>query len=500
MALKFFNIFGFRSRNYAHRNKNKDEGATPLFLTNTLSGKKEEFFSLKKKKASMYSCGLTVYDYAHVGNLRSFLLPDILRRTLVINGYEVKQAINFTDFGHLTSDADEGDDKMTYALKKAGKEVSIKNMQELGRFYEEAAIEDLKALNIETKDTLFPRASEHIDEQIMVLKTLEEKGYTYETSDGVYFDTSKYRDYGKLGNIDIEHIREGARIKKNEEKKNPTDFVLWKKSADFGWDSPWGMGFPGWHIECTAMIFSNLGKQIDVHTGGADLIPIHHNNEIAQGEAASGKKYASYWLHNAFVTVEGQKISKSLGNTIMLKNVTDRGISPFAYRYFVLSAHYRTPINFTWEALEGAHTALTRLHRFFVEDLPTKNGVVEESYQKRFLEIINNDLDTPKALALLQELTKDGNLSPGNKRATLLYFDQVLGLGFAEGKKRLEEMLSLKVVKPEDLPKKVQKLVDEREEARKEKDWEKADAFRKKIEKEGYSIKDTEKGPEIEEN
>ena len=466
------------------------EESSPIYFSNTLSGEKEEFNSIQDGQVSMYSCGMTVYDYMHIGNLRAFILPDLIRRVLEFQGYEVKQAINSTDFGHLSSDADTGDDKMTAALKREGKEITIENMKALGRFYEEAAHEDMKRMNILMRDTQFPRASEYIDEQITVIKTLEQKGFAYETSDGLYFDTSKFEKYGQLGNIDVEKLKEGARVEVNPEKKNPADFALWKKDEKLGWKSPWGLGFPGWHIECTAMIFSTLGKQIDIHTGGIDLIPTHHNNEIAQAEAATNKPYVGYWMHNAFITIDNRKISKSLGNTIRLEHLEQKGINPLAYRYWLLTGHYKSPMNFTWEAIEGAAQALSRLHRTFVEDFGRKNGTVHPEYHQKFVDAINNDLDTPRAVALLWDLIKDEQIKREDKRATFLEFDKILAIGFTDGLKKLKEMLSINVIRDSDLPPEVSALVEERENARNEKDWVTADRLRSEIEEKGFLVQD----------
>lgn len=481
--------------------KTKTPSTLPLILFNTLSKKKEVFEPREKRVVKIYSCGPTVYDYQHIGNLRGAVLSDTLRRVLTFNNFTVRQVINITDVGHLTSDADAGEDKMSKGLKEAGKDLTLKNMLSLGKKYGKAFFDDLANLNIKTDAIIFPYASDYINEQIALIKTLEEKGYTYQISDGIYFETSNFPSYGKLGSIDLKHQKSKARVKENKEKHQPSDFALWKLNKKIGWDSPWGKGFPGWHAECTAMIFAELGKQIDIHTGGIDLIPIHHNNEIAQAESVTGKQYVKYWLHNAFITIEGQKISKSIGNTIYLRHIIDREFSPIAYRYWLLTAHYRTPVNFTWDALSGAQTALTRLHRFFIEELGEINGVVNASYEKRFHKAVNNDLDTPKAIAILWELVHDNTLSKREKRATLLSYDKVLGLGLHEGSKRLKEMLrdEKKRLSVTEAPKTVQKLVREREDARGKHKWEQADELRKTIEAQGYLVEDTKEGPEIKE-
>jgi cysteinyl-tRNA synthetase len=303
------------------------EGAQPpLLLYNTLSRTKESFQPVHSDHVRMYNCGPTVYDFAHIGNLRSYVFADTLRRALLLNGYKVMQVVNITDVGHLTSDADEGDDKMTVALKREGKSLTIEAMREVADTYTAAFLDDLNALNIR-KPSALPRASEHIQADIALIETLMQKEYAYETSDGVYFDTVRFKGYGKLGGIDTSALQEGARVARNEEKRNPTDFALWKKNSTLGWASPWGRGFPGWHIECSAMAMEYLGKEIDIHTGGIDHIGTHHNNEIAQSEAATGRPFARIWMHNAHILVEGTKFSKSLGNTIQLRQLQGHGFS-----------------------------------------------------------------------------------------------------------------------------------------------------------------------------
>jgi cysteinyl-tRNA synthetase len=474
----------------------------PIHLHNTLSLEKEIFESRKPDEVRMYDCGPTVYDTQHIGNLRPYVFADILRRTLEYNNYKVKQVINITDVGHLTGDnegdADTGEDKLEKAAKAKKRKV-----RDIAKEVTKDFFKDLERININTKSIIFPKATDHIRDQIAFVSTLEEKGYTYKTKDGIYFDTSRFKDYGKLGNINLEGLREGARIGEHGEKRNPTDFALWKFSPKNSkrqqeWESPWGIGFPGWHIECSAMAMSELGKQIDIHTGGTDHIPVHHNNEIAQTESITSKQFATFWLHNEFITIEGKKVSKSIGNTIYLRNIIDRGFSPLSYRYLLLTASYRSPINFTWDALEGAQTALFRLYKFFTEELGSQDGIIISEYKEKFHEMINDDLDTPKALALLWELVKDENIKKEDKRATILHFDQILGLGLARNKRTIQKILSLKVVSAKDLPEEIQNMLEEREKARKENNWEKADRIRDEIQKQGYRLEDSEKGPKIE--
>lgn len=428
----------------------------------------------------MYNCGPTVYYFAHLGNLRSYVFADILRRTLQWNGYKVNQVINITDIGHLSSDADDGEDKMTKGLKREGKPLSLAGMKELALFYEKKFIEDLKELNIEIPEHL-PRASEHIKEEVELIKKLEEKGFVYKTSDGLYFDTSKDLDYGKLGNIKFDNTE--SRVAVNNEKKNQRDFALWKFNNEIGFPSPWGQGFPGWHIECSAMSMKYLSETFDIHTGGIDHIPVHHNNEITQSENATGMTYAKYWLHNAFVNVEGdKKMAKSEGNFLRLQSVIDKGISPLAYRYWLLGARYSTPMNFSWEALENANNAYTKLVKRVSEIEST--GKVDVDYLKKFELAINDDLDTPKAVAVLWELIGDSIVSDEDKKSTAIEMDKVLGLGFGENKK-------------EAIPENIIKLATERDEARKNKNWNESDRIRDEIVNLGFEVKDTPEGQKI---
>jgi cysteinyl-tRNA synthetase len=373
-------------------------------LTNTLSGKKEEFIPIIPGKVRMYSCGPTVYDYIHIGNLRAFFLSDLLRRAFEFNGYDVTQVMNITDVGQLNPDSiSDEEDKMTKGLKRENKPITIEAMKELADFYTEAFKKDLAELNIKTPIHL-PKASEHIPEDIALIQELEKKGFTYQTSDGVYFDTSKDLHYGKLGGL--AHDDSHARINENSEKKNFRDFALWKFNSVLGYPSPWGQGFPGWHIECSAMAQKYLGHEFDVHTGGIDLAPIHHNNEIAQSENACGCDFVHYWVHNAFLNIEGGKMAKSLGNFLTLQGLKDKDITPLAYRYWLLTAHYRTPAHFSLEAVEAAQTAYNRLIELF-DDLGSDYEAWNEKYLSQFKEYINDDLDTPKALALMWDLLKD---------------------------------------------------------------------------------------------
>lgn len=394
-----------------------------LKLHNTLTGKLEEFHPLETGIVKMYHCGPTVYGPQHIGNLSMFVFTDVLRRALEYTGLRPQQVINFTDFGHLVSDADEGEDKMTKGLKREGLDLTLPNMLSMGKKYAQTFLSDIEKLNVRTFGTQFPYASEYVPQQIEMVKTLEEKGFTYKTSDGVYFDTSKYAEYGKLGGLSQEMQ---ARISDNSDKKNSRDFALWKFN-EMGWDSKWGKGFPGWHIECSAMIKALLGDEIDIHTGGIEHIPVHHNNEIAQSESANHKPLARFWLHRAHLQIGGEKIAKSEGNVVYLSEIIEKGFSPLAFRYFLLNSTYRTPTSFTWEALEAAQNAYNKIKKL-VDSWPD-GGQVDEAYKALFVEKIENDLNTPQALAILWGMVKDKELKDEDKKATAQNFCSVFGLG-----------------------------------------------------------------------
>lgn len=432
----------------------------------------------------MYNCGPTVYDRAHIGNLRSYVFADIVRRTFEYFGYHVHQVINITDIGHLSGDGDAGDDKMTTALKREGLPMTLEAMKTVGDKYFEAFVADLKSMNIELPKE-FPRASDHIEGNIEIIGLLDEKGYIYKTSDGMYYDTSKFPNYGKLGNIDIASLRAGARVEVNSEKRDPTDFALWKFNNEIGWDSPWGKGFPGWHIECSTMSRKYLGQPFDIHTGGIDHIPVHHNNEIAQSEGAFGVPLANYWLHNEFLNVADGKMAKSQGNFVTLETLRDETISPIAYRYWLLTAHYRSPINFSLEAVRASQNALIRLMSHICNI--TEAGNIVPSYKEQFDMYISDDFDTPKAIAVVWDIMKDENVSLGDKRTTILDFDRVLGLGLD----------AIKNTDEPEIPAEIVALAEAREVARNSKDWKQADALRKEMESRGYSIRDDGSGYKI---
>ncbi len=456
----------------------------PLKFFNTLGRKKEIFTPIDSKEVRMYTCGPTVYNYAHIGNLRAYVFADVLCRTLEYCGYKVKQIMNITDMGHLSSDADSGEDKMTKGLLREGKELTLKNMRKLADFYTEKFKEDLVKLNIRMPSGLY-YASDLVKEDADLVKRLEEKGYTYKTRDGIYFDVSKMPDYGALWGGKRTWSEEGARVEINSEKRHPEDFALWKFNPKIGFPSPWGQGFPGWHIECSAMGMKYLGEQFDVHTGGVDHISTHHTNEIAQSECATGKKpFVRFWLHSEFVDIGGAKMAKSDENFFKLNSIIEKGINPVAYRYWLLMANYRTKVNFTWKALEGAEAALKRLYRLYLDQGEAVAGNVNMKYKNKFKKYLEDDLDTPRALTVMWNVLKDEKVSNADKKATVLDFDKVLGLGFEN-------------LKEEEIPDEIKKLALEREEARGKKDFKKSDQLRKKINSLGYEIKDIGGGYKI---
>ena len=434
----------------------------------------------------MYHCGPTVYDYPHIGNLRSYVLADILRRTCELDGLKVNQVINITDFGHLSDDADAGEDKMTKGLKREGKELTLEAMREMADFYTKAYVENLKQMNIKLP-TAMPLASEHIKEDIDLIKNLEDKGFIYQTSDGLYFDTSKDPNYGILTkkiteSIDIDNNQ--SRIGENSEKRNQRDFAVWKFNKSIGYQSSWGQGFPGWHIECSAMSMKYLGDTFDIHTGGIDHIPVHHNNEITQSQCATGKPLANYWLHNAHVIINSEKMSKSLGNFLKLEDLINQGIQPLSYRFWLLAARYSTQMNLTIDSLQAAQTGYEKLLNIFNELEESDSAKVDDNYFNKFKAYIFDDLDTPKALALLWELSKDSSVPASTKKVTMLAFDRVLGLGLDKQTKK-------------EIPLNIIELANTREIARKNKDWQKSDEIRDEISKLGYQIKDTDKSYSI---
>jgi cysteinyl-tRNA synthetase len=451
-----------------------------LRLHNTLTRTTEDFRPLKKGKVGVYACGPTVYWFAHIGNMRAYVFVDVLRRALELEGFDVKLIMNVTDVGHLTDDADEGEDKMLLAMRREGK-----TAYDIARFYEAAFLKDLARLNIEPASK-YPRATDHINDQVKMIKALEKNGYTYKTADGIYFDTSKLKDYGRLSGQKGSEKKAGVRVEMGE-KKNPTDFALWKFSPtdakrEMEWKSPWGVGFPGWHIECSAMSKKYLGIPFDIHTGGVDHIAVHHENELAQTEGAEGKLEANVWMHNEFVTVDGGKMSKSLGNVYTLDDLIAKGFDPLAFRYLCLGAHYRTKLNFTWEALTAAQNALQKL-RAEARSLPPAKKA--KPSLEEFTSKIENDLNTPEALAVMWSML-GSDADPAMKSATLIKMDEVLGLG-----------LAAVIGKPLEVPPEVMKLVHAREAARKAKDWKESDRLRDEIAAKGFVVEDAAGGGKV---
>lgn len=468
----------------------KKKPSYTLRVFNTATKTKELFEPIARGVVKMYSCGPTVYDYAHIGNLRSYVFSDVVRRTFEHAGFKVRQVINITDFGHLVGDADDTEDKMTLALKREGKDFTMENMHALATTYLEAFVHDLREVNV-LLPTVMPRASEHVAGMKAYVEALLHKHMAYITEDGVYFDTAQFPRYGVLGgSASPTHSRLGE----VGHKKNPADFALWKFNDALGWDAPWGKGFPGWHVECTAMSTQYLGKTFDIHTGGVDHVAVHHNNELAQAEAANGKPYVRYWLHHEFITVDGVRIGKSEGNAITLTQLSDRGVAPLAYRYWLLMTHYRQKANFTWDAVMAAQTALTRAWKV-VADL-RGSGSVHSEYRTRFEHALYDDFNTAEAVAVLWELLKDDTVSPGDKRATVLTFDRVLGIGFGSAASRLERT-TIAVVSEDELSEAVRSLVAERDAARAEKNFTRADELRRAIEAEGFVLDDTPEGTAV---
>lgn len=486
-----FSFFGGASR---------ARSASGVFFYNSLSGALERFeMPAHASVVRMYNCGPTVYDTSHIGNLCSYIFADTVRRILEYNGFTVKQVINITDFGHLSSNEDRGPDKMSGALKREGMALSLPNMRLIADRYTEEFMRDLSSLNIDTSRIIFPRASDHIPGEIALVKTLEEKGYTYTGVDGVYFDTSRFPAYGALGSIDVDGLRSGARVSASEDKRHPSDFLLWKKDAQIGWESPWGKGFPGWHIECSAMINATLGKQIDIHTGGIDLRPTHHNNEIAQSECATGKRPLSrFWLHHEFLNLNKEKISKSLGNVVSLPTLSEQGFHPLALRYLYLSAHYRSPLNFTLESLGAAQQAYARLLSHRLES--TAPVPPSAAWRDEFAQRVSNDVDTPGALSLVWQAVRGGTLSVDEIAGVLVEADKVLGLRLTEPadlEKELVARLIKSYVSPNSYTAEVNNLVSRRAAARAEKNWEVADALRQELDVLGFGVDDTEEGQQL---
>jgi len=457
-----------------------------ILLTNTMSRRKEVFKPLREGEVGLYTCGLTVYNFAHIGNLRAYVFADTLKRMFLFNGYKVRHVMNITDVGHLTGDEDEGEDKMEAGARREGKTV-----WEIVDFYTKAFFDDLKRLRI-ILPTVTCRATRHVDDMIEMIRKIESNGYTYVAGGNVYFDTSKLPDYGKLARLKLDEDKMRSRVESDPYKRNPFDFVLWftrykYDSHAMQWDSPWGRGFPGWHIECSAMSSKYLGERFDIHTGGIDHIPIHHTNEIAQSEAAFGHEWVNYWLHSEFLVIgEGEKMSKSLGNFITLQTLIDKGYDPAEYRYYLLGAHYKKQLAFTLEALDGAKSAMKKLATKIGELKESESPVSEPNslLLNEFHEAINDDLNTPRALAVLWKVVDSEDLRPGEKLSLIDEFDRVLALGLSE-------------IETEVIPKEVSKLANRRNQARRDRDWKKADELRELISEKGYEVLDERDGYKI---
>lgn len=457
-----------------------------LKLYNTLSRKVEEFKSLQKGKVGMYTCGPTVYDYTHIGHLRKYINDDILKKTLRANGYDVHHVMNVTDVGHLTSDADSGEDKMEKGASETGRTV-----WEVAKFYEDYFFKSVNTVNIERADVVC-RATEHITKQIKLIEVLEKKGLTYTTSHAVYFDVTKFESYGKLSGQKLSEKEVGSRsgVFVDKSKKHPADFALWFftvghfKDHTMKWSSPWGEGFPGWHIECSAMSMEYLGESFDIHTGGIDHIPVHHENEIAQSEGATGKQFVKYWVHHDFVNIDKEKMSKSKKNFLKVEEIEEKGYDPMALRYLYLTAHYRSEIAFSFDSLTAAQVALNKLRdevRGWGDGTESKPG----EFYNNFLRALNEDLNMPKALAVVWEMVKS-DIPTSQKSADLLGMDKILGL-------ELGEYIGKKVEVPEE----VQKLINQRENARKQKDFKRSDELRKEIKRLGFDVSDSSEGARI---
>ena len=513
-----------------------------LVVYNTLSREKEKLVPIEDNLVKIYSCGPTVYNYAHIGNLRTYVFMDILRRVLKYAGFELKHVMNITDVGHLVSDEDEGEDKM---LKGAREQQ--KTPWEIAEYYTGAFLRDIAELNIEEPE-IIPKATDHVGIMINFVKGLVDKGYGYETSDGIYFDIGKFGGYGKLSRLDLEEQIAGARVDVNPEKHHPADFALWKKAPKehiMQWESPWGMGYPGWHIECSAMSMEYLGETFDIHSGGVDHIPVHHENEIAQSEALLGKPAVNYWMHGEFMMVDNGKMSKSLGNTYLLEDIKKKGMLPLTFRYFCLNAHYRNKLNFTWEAMKAASVSYRRFidgalaHRSagliansvadgvangLVDNVggSVADGVVDgvagsattpavqtsaaaaasevsaavTGFKGEFDSAILDDLNIPKALGIAWNVIRQPRKAP-EFYDLLLEMDTVLGLGIREAAEKADKLSAEgaeAAAKTDELPVRVAELMAKRAEARAAKDYAKSDSIRDELKELGYEVKDTKEG------
>lgn len=458
-----------------------------IFFYNTLTKTKEEFKPLEGNEVRMYTCGPTVYKDASIGNMKSYIFMDTLRRTLKYNGYTLKHAMNITDVGHLVSDGDEGEDKMVKAAEE-----EKKTPLEIAEFYTEKFLTDFDRLNIDRPEIIC-KATDHIKEMEEFVQKLLDNGYAYETSTAIYFDVSKLDKYGLLSGIDLRNQKAGARVEIDEEKRNPYDFALWIKAPEnhiMKWESPWGLCYPGWHIECSTMSNKYLGETFDIHTGGIDLVPTHHENEIAQSKGCTGKVPAKFWMHCEFLLINGGKMSKSLGNVYLVQDIIDKGYEPLAFKMMCFTSHYRNKLNFTWEAIEASQNALNRLREGYKKhsegNEKISDSVIEE-YKTKFKEAINDDLNMPVAMSVIWDVVKNPNKSK-QLAELLLDFDKVLGVD-------IEKENEDKVV---EIPDEINELIEQRKQARENKDWALSDKIRDELKEKGYIVKDTKEGMQVE--
>lgn len=460
-----------------------------IYFYNTLTKTKDEFKPLQGNQVRIYTCGPTVYKDASIGNMKSYIFMDTLRRVLKYNGYELKHAMNITDVGHLVSDGDEGEDKMVKAAEE-----EKKTPLEIAEFYTEKFLTDFDRLNIDRPEIIC-KATDHIKEMEEFVQKLLDNGYAYETSTAIYFDVSKLDEYGLLSGIDLRNQKAGARVEVDEEKRNPYDFALWIKAPEnhiMKWESPWGLCYPGWHIECSTMSNKYLGEVFDIHTGGIDLVPTHHENEIAQSKGCTGEIPARFWMHCEFLLINGGKMSKSLGNVYLVQDIIDKGYEPLAFKMMCFTSHYRNKLNFTWEALESSQNALNRLREGYQKhnegNEKIDEGIIEE-YKNRFLEAINDDLNMPVAMSVIWDVVKNPHKSK-QLADLLLDFDRVLGVDI----QKVSDNKNL------ELPDEINELLEQRKQARENKDWSLSDKIRDELKEKGYIVKDTKEGMTIEVN
>ena len=456
-------------------------------IYNTLTRKKEEFKPVKEGEVGLYCCGPTVYWHQHIGNLRTYISEDLLKRMFQYNGYKVNHVVNVTDVGHLTSDADEGEDKLMKAIKNEGLPLNEDSMKKIANKYLDGFLIDLEKLHV-INPNVWCKATEHVNEMIELVKKLDKKGFTYKTSVGLIYDTSKFKDYAKLGKLNLEQLEEGASGKKDAERRNSSDFALWLSNQPnhvMQWDSPWGKGFPGWHLECSAMSMKYLGEHFDVHCGGKEHIQVHHTNEIAQSEGATGKKWVNYWVHTNWLEMKEGKMSKSSGDIIRLKDLMEKDYDPLAYRYFCFTAHYKSPLTFSWEALDAAQNAFNGFKSRIIElkkDLSSNE--TENSYSEDFKNAVNDDLNVPKALGIMWDVLKDKELGNKEKYELVKDFDKIFGF-------------DIDSFKEEEIPEEIMKIVKEREVARKEFKWDVSDKMRDELKDLGYHVEDSKKGSRV---